>query len=71
MTQVEGVSVYKARKLLNLKYSTAKQIVNMYKQTGKIQRTNGINKHDSESNSENNAVQITQSKCQHEQNKKR
>lgn len=44
MTQTEGMSVYKARKLLNLKYSTAKQIVNMFKMTGKIDRTNAINK---------------------------
>ena len=46
MTQTQGMSVYKARKLLNLKYSTAKQIVNMYKTTGKIDRTNAINKID-------------------------
>ena len=42
MTQFEGVSVYKARKLLNLKYSTAKHIVSIYKSTGKADRTNAI-----------------------------
>ena len=42
MTQKEGVSVYKARKLLNLKYSTAKHIVSIYKSTGKADRTNAI-----------------------------
>ena len=40
------MSVYKARKVLCLKYSTAKQIVNMYKNTGKIDRTNAIKKID-------------------------
>lgn len=42
MTQSEGISIYKARKMLDLKYSTAKQIVKLYKQTGKIERTNQI-----------------------------
>lgn len=40
------MSVYKARKVLCLKYSTAKQIVNLYKNTGKIDRTNAIKKID-------------------------
>ena len=67
MTQFEGISVYKARKILNLKYSTAKQIVNMYKQTGKIQRTNGINKPENDSNSETTPLEITQTNCHQEQ----
>lgn len=42
MTQVEGLSIYKARKVLGLKYSTAKHIVSIYKSTGKVDRINAI-----------------------------
>lgn len=50
--------MYKARKILDLKYSTAKQIVNYYKKTGKIDRTNAINKNEKiEKPSENENVE--------------
>jgi transposase len=42
LTDTDGLSIYKARQILGIKYSTAKQIVKSYRDTGKIERTNNI-----------------------------
>ena len=54
MTQLEGVSVYKAHKKLGINYQTAKYIVKNYRRTRQVVRINKIVKSQTDVNKDDN-----------------